>query len=248
VQRFADRIAVVADAGNPVGRACAERLAAEGARVVLLCRSESGPAAADGSDAIVVDVSDQEAVAGATASLGDRVDVLVSCHVALEWTSIEASALDAWHESIRVNLLGPLVCTRALLPQLRRGRSPSVVHLGSIDGALGNPHVPAYSTAKGGLVPLTHVMAHELAGDGIRVKTGSASTASRARPSPASRPSTSRERRRPSPRPPSLDRRFRPRSPPPSPSSRPTTPRTSPGRCSRSTEVDPGTPGTVGTK
>jgi NAD(P)-dependent dehydrogenase (short-subunit alcohol dehydrogenase family) len=163
VQRFADRIAVVADAGNPVGRACAERLAVEGARVVLLCRSESEPAAADDADAIVVDVSDEEAVARASAAVVDRVDVLVNCHAALEWTSIEASTLDDWHESIRVNLLGPLVCTRALLPQLRRGRSPSVVHIGSIDGALGNPHVPAYSTAKGGLVPLTHVMAHELA-------------------------------------------------------------------------------------
>jgi meso-butanediol dehydrogenase / (S,S)-butanediol dehydrogenase / diacetyl reductase len=169
VQRFADRIAVVADAGNPVGRACAERLAVEGARVVLLCRSESEPAAADDADAIVVDVSDEEAVARASAAVVDRVDVLVNCHAALEWTSIEASTLDDWHESIRVNLLGPLVCTRALLPQLRRGRSPSVVHIGSIDGALGNPHVPAYSTAKGGLVPLTHVMAHELAADGIRV-------------------------------------------------------------------------------
>jgi NAD(P)-dependent dehydrogenase (short-subunit alcohol dehydrogenase family) len=130
---------------------------------VLLFRSESEPAAADDADAIVVDVSDEEAVARASAAVVDRVDVLVNCHAALEWTSIEASTLDDWHESIRVNLLGPLVCTRALLPQLRRGRSPSVVHIGSIDGALGNPHVPAYSTAKGGLVPLTHVMAHELA-------------------------------------------------------------------------------------
>jgi NAD(P)-dependent dehydrogenase (short-subunit alcohol dehydrogenase family) len=169
VQRFADRIAVVTDAGNPLGHACAERLAAEGARVVLLGRSEPELAAADGADAIVVDVSDEKAVATATAAVGDRVDVLVNCHTSLEWTSVEASTLEAWRESIRVNLLGPLVCTRALLPQLRRGRSPSVVHIGSIDGALGNPHVPAYSTAKGGLVPLTHVMAHELAADGIRV-------------------------------------------------------------------------------
>jgi NAD(P)-dependent dehydrogenase (short-subunit alcohol dehydrogenase family) len=95
--------------------------------------------------------------------------VLVNCHVALDWTSIEASELAAWEESIRVNLLGPLVCTKAFLPLLRAGRAPSVVHLGSVDGMLGNPSVPAYSTAKGGLIPLTHVMAHELAAFGIRV-------------------------------------------------------------------------------
>jgi NAD(P)-dependent dehydrogenase (short-subunit alcohol dehydrogenase family) len=43
------------------------------------------------------------------------------------------------------------------------------VHLGSVDGNLGNPRVPSYSAAKGGLVPLTHVMAHEFGPFGIRV-------------------------------------------------------------------------------
>jgi NAD(P)-dependent dehydrogenase (short-subunit alcohol dehydrogenase family) len=86
-----------------------------------------------------------------------------------DWTSIEAAELDVWHESIRVNLLGPLICAKAFLPLLRTGDAPAIVHLGSVDGSLGNPGVPAYSTAKGGLVPLTHVMAHEFAAYGIRV-------------------------------------------------------------------------------
>jgi NAD(P)-dependent dehydrogenase (short-subunit alcohol dehydrogenase family) len=57
----------------------------------------------------------------------------------------------------------------AFLPLLKRAGRAGVVHLGSVDGNLGNPRVPSYSAAKGGLVPLTHVMPHEFAPFGIRV-------------------------------------------------------------------------------
>jgi NAD(P)-dependent dehydrogenase (short-subunit alcohol dehydrogenase family) len=156
VDRFDGRTAVVVGADNAIGRACAERLATEGARVEVLGESD-------------YDIADPDAVRAAARRCGTSVDVLVNCHVALDWSSIEESELAAWEESIRVNLLGPLVCTKAFLPLLRSGRAPAVVHLGSVDGMLGNPSVPAYSTAKGGLIPLTHVMAHELAAFGIRV-------------------------------------------------------------------------------
>ena len=147
---------MIAGAGNPIGRACAERLSAEGAGLELL-------------DESLCDIADADAMSAAAARCGSSVDVLVNCHFAVDWTSIEASELAAWQESIRVNLLGPLVCSKAFLPLLRAGRTPAIVHLGSVDGTLGNPAVPAYSTAKGGLVPLTHVMAHEFAAFGIRV-------------------------------------------------------------------------------
>jgi NAD(P)-dependent dehydrogenase (short-subunit alcohol dehydrogenase family) len=156
MERFAGRHAVVAGVGNPVGRACADRLADEGAAVLELDEAAS-------------DIADATAMAEVAARAGGTVDVLVNCHFALEWTSVEESDLSVWEESVRVNLLGPLVCTRAFLPQLRAAGHAAVVHLGSIDGTLGNPGVPAYSAAKGGLVPLTHVMAHELARYGIRV-------------------------------------------------------------------------------
>lgn len=158
MDRFDGRTAVVVGADNAIGRACAERLATEGARVQVVGESDH-------------DIADPDAMRTAAVRCGTSVDVLVNCHVALDWTSIEDSELAVWEESIRVNLLGPLVCTKAFLPLLRAGREPAVVHLGSVDGMLGNPSVPAYSTAKGGLIPLTHVMAHELAAFGIRVNS-----------------------------------------------------------------------------
>lgn len=154
--RFTDRRVVVAGVGNPVGRACADRFADEGADVVAI-------------DEATCDIADVVSLDRVAESSGPKVDVLVNCHFALDWSSIESLDVDAWERSIRVNLLGPVICTKAFLPLLRAAGSASVVHLGSIDGTLGNPAVSAYSVAKGGLVPLTHVMAHEFAVYGIRV-------------------------------------------------------------------------------
>jgi NAD(P)-dependent dehydrogenase (short-subunit alcohol dehydrogenase family) len=156
VKRFNGRTAVVVGVGNPVGRACAERLAADGARVVEI-------------DESTCDIAAETSIAPFLARCGPEAHVLVNCHFAVDWTTVEDSDYALWERSIRINLLGPLVCTKVFLPLLRAAGSASVVHLGSIDGTLGNPRVPAYSAAKGGLVPLTHVMAHEFAGYGIRV-------------------------------------------------------------------------------
>jgi NAD(P)-dependent dehydrogenase (short-subunit alcohol dehydrogenase family) len=52
---------------------------------------------------------------------------------------------------------------------LKQASGAGIVHIGSVDGTLGNPRVPAYSATKGAVVPLTHVMAHEFAKYGIRV-------------------------------------------------------------------------------
>lgn len=150
------RTAVVVGVGNPLGRACAERLEADGAFVV-------------GIDESICDIAVEASIAPFLARCGPRVHVLVNCHFDVQWTTVEDSDYAAWERSVRINLLGPLLCTKLFLPLLRAAGSASIVHLGSIDGTLGNPRVPAYSAAKGGLVPLTHVMAHELAKYGIRV-------------------------------------------------------------------------------
>jgi NAD(P)-dependent dehydrogenase (short-subunit alcohol dehydrogenase family) len=156
MRRFVSRTAVVVGTGNEIGAACAQRLDDEGAIVV---RVEG-------------DVVDDGALVGARTQCeqsGTAVDVLVNCHMALDWRSVEDSDVTAWMEVCKTNLVGPVVCSKAFLPLLRRSGRSAIVHLGSIDGLLGNPRVPSYSASKGGLVALTHVMAHEFAPYGIRV-------------------------------------------------------------------------------
>ncbi len=87
----------------------------------------------------------------------------------METWPIEDDGLDRWADVINVNVLGPVAYTDAAHHLLARSTAGSVVYLGSIDGIHGNPNVPAYSIAKGGLIPLTHIMAQRLGRENIRV-------------------------------------------------------------------------------
>jgi NAD(P)-dependent dehydrogenase (short-subunit alcohol dehydrogenase family) len=73
------------------------------------------------------------------------------------------------------NLSSAFVCSQAFLPLMKKAGSGSIINHGSIDGVLGNPSIAAYSAAKGGLLPLTHVMAHDLGKYNIRVNCISSS-------------------------------------------------------------------------
>jgi NAD(P)-dependent dehydrogenase (short-subunit alcohol dehydrogenase family) len=99
----------------------------------------------------------------------NAVHALVNCQMHAEMANVDDLTLEVWERSLRINLTAPLFATKAFLPLLRAAGDAAVVHLGSVDGSMGNPRLVAYSAAKGGLVPLTHVMAHQLGADGIRV-------------------------------------------------------------------------------
>ncbi|MGE3328258.1 MAG: SDR family NAD(P)-dependent oxidoreductase [Acidimicrobiia bacterium] len=180
------RNAVVVGAEHDIGRACVSLLAARGHRVLFIaddpepvCQevnarngSATGPGSAEPWPADIADASGL----GAAALLGlggtTPVHVLVNCHLGVEPVSIEEMSIDTWERSLRMNVTGPLIATKSFLERLKAGGADggaSVVHMGSVDGILGNPRVPAYSAAKGAVLPLTHVMAHEFAPFNIRV-------------------------------------------------------------------------------
>jgi len=98
--RFEKRTAVVIGTGNQIGAACAERLTAEGAVVVPV-------------DTDAVDGRALEPALRRCERNGAGVSVLVNCHMARDWRSIEDSDLDAWAEAYRINLLGPVACSNS---------------------------------------------------------------------------------------------------------------------------------------
>jgi NAD(P)-dependent dehydrogenase (short-subunit alcohol dehydrogenase family) len=102
---------------------------------------------------------------------GRHLDSLVTCYLDIEWNSVEEADIAAFERVVLYNLVGPVKATKAFLPLLKTAENASIVHVGSVDGLFGAPRVPSYSTSKGGLVPLTHVMAYEFAKYGIRVNT-----------------------------------------------------------------------------
>jgi NAD(P)-dependent dehydrogenase (short-subunit alcohol dehydrogenase family) len=178
-----DRAAVVVCVADVVGPAVAVALApvvdvvvavdpsAAAAEAVAVAVEATG-GTARWFEADVSDAASMADVARAVAAQTPAVQTLVNCHFAIDWTPLRDSSVAAWEAVLRTNVLGPVVATKAFLPMLDAAGDAggaAIVHLGSIDGFQGNPKVPSYSTSKGSIPALTHVMADELAPAGIRV-------------------------------------------------------------------------------
>jgi NAD(P)-dependent dehydrogenase (short-subunit alcohol dehydrogenase family) len=177
--RLEGRTAVVVGVGSKIGRACATTFAREGAQVLCV---DPGAAANEVAEAIVGDggrawpiINDcwsepsAAQVRAKCEQLWDRLDVLLTCYSEKDYWALDEDSLEHWEWVIRANLLGAVAFTKGLWSLLQQSGSASVVYLGSIDGVLGNPTIPAYSVSKAGLIPLAHMKAHEGGPDGIRV-------------------------------------------------------------------------------
>jgi 3-oxoacyl-[acyl-carrier protein] reductase len=180
-RRFEGRVAIVTGAGQGIGRAVAERLAADGAavavadlnaetadEVVRSIASAGGRAIAARTD--VTDPVDAERLAAdAVAQLG-RIDILVNNAGILRSTRAAEVTPEEWHLVLDANLTGSFLCARAAYPALRASGHGRIVNVASMAGratsTLGGVH---YTTAKAGVLGLTRHLAREWARDGITV-------------------------------------------------------------------------------
>lgn len=160
-----------------LGAVCARVFASKGARVVAIDPDAEALAilgaeiAAAGGQVRCIegDCTDPWALAQIAEAFVGPVHALVNCHAYPDVVSLEEASIESIEKVVRGDLLGPLFASKAFLPCLKAAEGAAIVHIGSIDGILGNPQVPSYSMAKGGLGPLTHVMADEFAKYGVRV-------------------------------------------------------------------------------
>jgi NAD(P)-dependent dehydrogenase (short-subunit alcohol dehydrogenase family) len=176
--KLVGKTAVVAGGAVGWGAAACERLASEGAAVIILdARREQAEKVATriaergtGSASVEVASIDDFAQLSAVASgLEGALDILVTHYMDLDWASIEDCDIENFARVVRHDLVGPVMATKAFLPRLKASKAGSIIHIGSIDGLNGSPRAPSYSAAKGGIVPLTHVSAFEFTKYNIRV-------------------------------------------------------------------------------
>ena len=169
------KIALVTGAASGIGKACVEKLVAEGAVVTAL---DINPAVKDcfpGQEVLscICDVTNKEQVQQAvqkTISSFGGLDMLVSnAGIFPESCAIADMTDEIWEKSIDINLNSHMHLLRTCLPYLEEGIQPAVVIIGSKNVQAPGPGAAAYSVAKAGLNQLGRIAALELGKKGIRV-------------------------------------------------------------------------------
>ncbi len=168
-QRFEGRVAIVTGSSSGIGRATAERLAAEGATVVAVDRDAGSPEGV--AEARVHDVADpvaDRALVDDVVETHGRLDVLANVAGILRFAHATDHSQEDWDRMLAVNLSGPWFLMQAALPHLAATRG-NIVNVASAAGLVGQAYTSAYCASKGGLVLLTKALAVEYASRKVRV-------------------------------------------------------------------------------
>ena len=183
--RLKDKVTIITGAAHGIGKAYARRFAEEGAHVVIAdIDAQGGEATAkaiiDAGGSAWARTSDVRSLPNVEGLMQETVkkfggvDVLLN-NAAIYVTQkvwkgpVEELDLDEWDRVIEVNLKGVFLCSKAAIPIMKRQKGGKIINIASGTFFSGSGNMPHYTTAKGGVVALTRVMARQLGEFGINV-------------------------------------------------------------------------------
>ncbi len=177
-----DSVTIVTGASSGLGKACSAQLVERGGRVFGLARRKNRlekveKELGDLFTGIVCDVTDQGQVERAVRETVDnagRIDVLVNNAGFGVFGNVEGLTAEDWDAQMATNLKGVFLCTRAVVPIMKRqnsgrGFGGHIVNIASVAGLIGNATIGAYNATKFGVRGFSEALMKELREDGIKV-------------------------------------------------------------------------------
>ena len=175
--KLQDRVAIVTGAAQGIGKAVADKLAAEGAKVVAVdVNGEGAERTAEGVDgtAIQADISkpeDVQRMVDETVSRHGKVDVLANVAAIVPFTAWDDITFDDWRRIMSVNLDGLFLTMKAVEKPMRAAGYGRIVNVTSNVILAGTPNLAHYVASKGGVWSFTRAAARELGKYGITVNS-----------------------------------------------------------------------------
>jgi 3-oxoacyl-[acyl-carrier protein] reductase len=172
------RTAIVTGGAQGFGRAITERFVASGAKVAIwdndqALAEKTAKEIGNAVSPFKVDVTDLamvEKTRDATLGAFGKIDILVNnAGIAGVNKTVWDTDFEEWRKVLRINLDGPFICCKAIVPAMLKQNYGRIVNIASIAGKEGNPNAAHYSASKAGLIALTKSLGKELASNNILV-------------------------------------------------------------------------------
>ncbi len=177
------RVIIITGAGQGIGRVFAKAFAQCGAFPIIAERNAETAAkvaqeitdAGGKALAVTTDVSEESSIAAMVAEVDKRfgrIDVLINnagIFSTLDMRPFDQIPVEEWEHVLKVNVTGPFLCSRAVLPAMRRAKWGRIIHMASGAVTMGRPNYLHYIASKGALAGMAGSMARELGPDGITV-------------------------------------------------------------------------------
>ncbi len=180
--KLQNKVAIVTGGGKGIGREICLGLSKEGAKIVIaeIDIENSNKVIKEikdtGGDAVAIktDISNEDSVKNLVLEAikkFSKIDILINNAGSRHVKKLNDHNLNDWNDMLSVNLTGPYICCKAVIPEMRKIGKGKIINFGSIASFMGRPDRVGYVAAKSGVLGLTRALAIDLKGTNINVNT-----------------------------------------------------------------------------